>query len=102
MFAIIEIGGKQYLVEEGKKIKTEKIEGKLGDRVNFDRVLLIADNNKVEIGKPYLKGHSVEAEVLKTGRSKKITVFRYHSKTRYRKKKGHRQWLTELKITKIK
>ncbi|MDD3614486.1 MAG: 50S ribosomal protein L21 [Candidatus Pacebacteria bacterium] len=102
MFAIIETGGKQYLVEEGQRIKIEKIEGKPGEKVNFDRVLLIADDNKVEIGKPYLKGHSVEGEILKTGRAKKVIVFRYHNKTRYRKKKGHRQWFTEVKINKIK
>ncbi|MGB9847732.1 MAG: 50S ribosomal protein L21 [Minisyncoccia bacterium] len=103
MLAVIETGGKQYLVKEGEKIKTEKLLGKAGDVIVFDKVLLVADEKGegVEIGKPYLEKHSVEAEIIKTARSRKIIVFRYHSKTRYRKKKGHRQWYTEVKIKKI-
>jgi len=99
--AVIEIGGKQYLLKEGEKFKTEKLEGKAGDKITFDKILLVADDKKVELGKPYLENHSVEAEILKVGRSKKVIVFRYHSKTRYRKKRGHRQWYTELKVLKI-
>jgi large subunit ribosomal protein L21 len=99
--AVIETGGKQYLLKEGEKFKTEKLEGKVGDKITFDKILLVADDKKVELGKPYLDNHSVEAEILKVGRSKKVIVFRYHSKTRYRKKKGHRQWYTELKVLKI-
>lgn len=99
--AVIETGGKQYLIKEGEKIKTEKLEGKVGDKIFFDKILLVANDNKVELGNPYLEKHSVEAEILKVDRSKKVIVFRYHSKTRYRKKKGHRQWRTELKILKI-
>ncbi len=102
MLSIIETGGKQYLVKEGDKIKIEKLEGKEGDKVNFDRVLLINDDKKTEIGNPYLKNHNVEGEITKVGRSKKVIVFRYHNKTRYRKTKGHRQWYTEVKINKIK
>jgi len=102
MLAIIETGGKQYLIKEGERFKTEKLEGKVGDKIIFDKVLLIADGEKIEIGKPHLIKHKVEAEILKIGRSRKIIVFRYHSKTRYRKKKGHRQWYTELKVIKIK
>ncbi|MCX8016226.1 MAG: 50S ribosomal protein L21 [Patescibacteria group bacterium] len=103
MLAVIETGGKQYLIKEGDKIKIEKLTGNTGDKIVFDKVLLLAaENGKLEIGKPYLEKHSVEAEILKIGRSRKVIVFRYHSKTRYRKKRGHRQWYTEAKITKIK
>ena len=100
-FAVIETGGKQYKVSAGDKIKIEKIPAKEGEAVNFDKVLLKADGEKVEVGAPYLKGAKVEATVLRQGRAKKKIVFRYHSKTRYRKKKGHRQHFTEVKIESI-
>jgi len=99
--AIIETGGKQYLIKEKGKFKTEKLEGNVGDKITLDKILLVANENKLELGRPYLEKHSVEAEILKVGRTKKVIVFRYHSKTRYRKKKGHRQWYTELKVLKI-
>lgn len=102
MLAVIETGGKQYLIKEGNKIKIEKLLGNVSNKTVFDKILLVADEaGKIEIGKPYLEKHFVEAEILKTGRSRKVIVFRYHSKTRYRKKKGHRQWYTEAKIKKI-
>lgn len=104
MLAVIETGGKQYLIKEGDKIKIEKLSGNAGDKIVFNKVLLVVaeKDGKLEIGKPYLEKHLVEAEIIKTGRSRKVIVFRYHSKTRYRKKRGHRQWYTEAKITKIK
>jgi len=125
-FAVIETGGKQYKVSPGQKLKIEKIEGELGANLNFDKVLLIADNRRldtqinadnirenlrshpresaleVKIGAPYIEGAKVEAKILKQGREKKKIVFKYHSKTRYRKKKGHRQPFTEVQITDIK
>lgn len=101
MFAIIETGGKQYKVASGKKIKIEKLEASSGDNFIFDKVLLVADGEDVKIGAPYVEGARVEANILKQGRDKKKIVFRYHSKTRYRKKKGHRQHFTEAKIVKI-
>lgn len=99
--AVVEVGGKQYLVQEGQKIKTEKLAGEKGELIVFDRVLLIGDKDKIKIGQPYLKEAKVVAELLKTGRSKKIIVFRYHSKTRYRKKRGHRQYFSECLIKEI-
>jgi len=81
--AIIETGGKQYLVAEGQKIQVEK-------NPDFNKVLLLADGDKVEVGKPYLN-KKVTAELLGEKRLDKVTAFKYHSKTRYRKKKGHRQ-----------
>ena len=101
MFAIIETGSKQYRVSTGDKIKVEKLKAEEGKGFVFDKVLLVNDDKATEIGTPYIKGAKVEAEVLKQGRAKKVIVFRYKSKTRQRKKKGHRQPFTELKISKI-
>jgi len=100
-FAVIETGGKQYKVSPGQKLKIEKIEGELGANLNFDKVLLLAENENVKIGAPYIEGAKVEAKILKQGREKKKIVFKYHSKTRYRKKKGHRQPFTEVQILNI-
>lgn len=100
MFAVIETGGKQYRVSPGTKIKVEKLASE-GEDFVFDRVLLVNDGKAVKIGKPYLDGSKVEAKILRQGRADKKIVFRYHSKTRYRKKKGHRQHYTEVEITNI-
>ncbi len=98
--AVIKTGGKQYIIKDGDRLKVEKISAKEGDNFDFDNVLLVADK-EVKIGAPMLEGSKVSAKVLKQGRSKKIVVFHYHSKTRYKKKAGHRQHFTEVKITKI-
>lgn len=100
-FAVIKTGGKQYLVKEGDKLKIGKISANEGDNLEFDKVLLIADK-EVKIGAPLVEGAKVSAKVLKQGRSKKIIVFHYHSKTRYKKKAGHRQHFTEVEIMGIK
>ncbi len=100
-FAVIETGGKQYKVSAGQKIKVEKLKAKEGENFIFDKVLLAADGESVEIGAPYISGKTIEAKVLKQARDKKKIVFKYHSKTRYRKKKGHRQHYTEIEIGKI-
>src|SRR3989344_726875 len=102
MFAIIETGGKQYKVAPGQKIKVEKLEAKDGESLVFDKVLMVADGESVKIGKPLVDGAKVEAKLVKQGRTKKVIVFKYHSKTRYRKKKGHRQDFTEVEVTAIK
>jgi len=102
-FAVIKTGGKQYKVTPDQKIKIEKIPGETGSKAVFDKVLLAADSaGETKIGAPYLEKVLVEAEILKTAKDKKKIVFRYHSKNRYRKKKGHRQYYTEVKITDIK
>ncbi len=101
MFAVIETGGKQYTVEPGKKIKIEKIATE-NDSLVFDKVLLKSDGENITVGTPHITGAQVEAKVIKQGRNKKIIVFKYHSKTRYRKKKGHRQHFTEVEIVSIK
>ncbi len=96
-FAIIETGGKQYRVSSGETLKVEKL-AHTGDAVVFDRVLLRSAGGKVEIGMPYIAGAKVEAKLVKDGRGKKQIVFKYHSKTRFRKKKGHRQDYSEVRI----
>lgn len=112
MFAIIETGGKQYKVSPGQKLKIEKLssgggsapsgEFQTGDSFAFDKVLLVADGENVKVGAPYVNGAKVEAKVLKQGHHKTVIVFKYHSKTRYRKKKGHRQLFTEIEVGAIK
>jgi large subunit ribosomal protein L21 len=101
MLAIIKTGGKQYLVVPGKKLKIEKIEGKDGKEISFKEVLLVEKSNKLEIGDPKVSGASVSAKILTQDKAEKVIVFRYKSKTRRRKKKGHRQPFTEVEITGI-
>ena len=101
MLAVIKTGGKQYLVKPGDKIKIEKIKGKEGKEITFKEVLLLEKNKKVEIGTPLVKGAKVVAKILAQGKGKKIIVFKYKPKTRYKVKKGHRQLYTEVEINKI-
>lgn len=103
MFAVIETGGKQYLVKEGDAIKIEKLTGAVGDKIVFDRVLLIAedDGTNVQIGDPYLDGATIEAAIELQGRSKKIVVVKYKRKIRYRRTSGHRQMFSKIKVSKV-
>lgn len=100
-FAVIETGGKQYRVGLDSTIKVEKLPVDEGGDFVFDKILLIADGDKVTVGTPYIEGAKIEGTVTKQGRNKKQIVFKYHSKTRYRKKKGHRQPHSEVKIKKV-
>lgn len=101
MYALIETGGKQYKVEEGDILSIEKLKVDQGETVSFDKVLMISDDNSVKVGKPYVDGAVVEGEVLLHGKGKKIIVFKYKAKKNYRRKQGHRQPFTQVKITKI-
>jgi len=102
MYAIMQSGGLQFKVEEGEKLKIPKIEAKAGDKVIFDKVLLISREEKEPlIGMPYLEDAKITAEVLSTGKEKKITVYKFKKRVKYRRKKGHRQEYTEVKIKKI-
>ena len=101
MFAIIEAGGKQYNVTEGDIIKVEKLSNAVGDKVKFE-VLLVSDGKKLVAGTPTVKGAEVTAEVLSHGKGDKIVVFKYKPKKNERKKQGHRQPWTEIKIESIK
>ncbi|MDD4990049.1 MAG: 50S ribosomal protein L21 [Candidatus Pacebacteria bacterium] len=101
MFAVIKTGGKQYLVEPGKKIKIEKLEDEEGKEVIFDQVLLLYKGNKLEIGEPLVEGAKVTAKVLTQGKAKKVIALRYKAKKRVHVKTGHRQRFTEVEIIKI-
>ena len=98
MKAIIETGGKQYYVEEGTVLYVEKLDSEVGSKVNFDRVLMVND----VVGFPYVENASVEGEVIKHGKNKKIKVFKYNPKKQYRKTQGHRQPYTKIEIKSIK
>ena len=103
MYAIVETGGKQYRVKPGDTIAVERLGGEPGEVLDLDRVLLLAGNGDgaTRVGSPGVDGAVVRAEVVEHGRGKKIVVFRYKSKVRYRRKTGHRQALTRLRITDI-
>ena len=100
-FAVIETGGKQYRVSAGQKLKVEKLNADAGDSFVFDKILLTVDGDKVAVGTPFIDDEKVSAKVVKQARERKKIVFRYHSKTRYRKKKGHRQQFTEVEIVSV-
>ena len=101
MFAIVQTGGKQYNVTEGDIIKVEKLSNAVGDKINLE-VLLVSNDGKVVAGTPTVKGAEVTAEVLSHGKGDKIVVFKYKPKKNERKKQGHRQPWTEIKIESIK
>ena len=101
MTAIIQTGGKQYLVSKGDKIQVEKLAGQAGDAIQFDKVLFSANGNNFQLGKPYLAGAIVEGKILKQGKGKKIHVLKYKAKSKYRRKIGARQQYTEVEITKV-
>ena len=100
-FAIVETGGKQYRVHEGDTIRVESLEGDEGDTVSLDLVKLVSLNGETSVGTPNVEGAKVQAEVVNKGKGKKIVVFKYKAKTRYRRKNGHRQNFTDLRITDI-
>ena len=99
--AVIKTGGKQFLVKEGDVISVEKLDGAEGAKIAFDEVLLVDDGSATKVGGPSVKGAKVSAEVVEAGRAKKVTVIRYKAKSRYFKKRGHRQPFTKIKITSI-
>ena len=100
MYAIIETGGKQYVVEAGDKIKVEKLDVKEGDKVTFDKVLFVS-GDEPKVGAPFVDGAKVEAKVLAQGKAKKVVVYKYKSKKNERKKNGHRQRYTVVEISGI-
>jgi large subunit ribosomal protein L21 len=104
-FAVIETGGKQYMVSAGQSVKIEKIKGdfKAGDTVVFDKVLLVDNgSDTTTIGEPYIKGASVSAEITKIARAPKVVVIKYKAKSNYFKKRGHKQPYFEVKVVGIK
>ena len=102
MYAVIVSGGKQHRVKEGETLKLEMLEVETGGNVEFDRVLLIADGDKVQVGAPVVDGAKVTAEVVSHGRHDKIQIIKFRRRKHSMKRQGHRQWFTEVKITGIK
>ncbi len=101
MYAIIETGGKQYRVQEGDVISVEKLGLAEGDNVEFDKILVYSDGNDVKVGSPVIENAKVAGSVVENGKGDKVIIFKYKSKKDYRKKRGHRQPYTKVKIEKI-
>lgn len=101
MYAVIKTGGKQYRVSEGDVLYIEKLDVEEGDKVVFDQVLIVSDENETKIGTPMVEGATVEATCEKNGKGKKVIIFKYKAKKDYRKKQGHRQPYTKVMINKI-
>jgi len=101
MYAVIKTGGKQYRVSEGSRVRVEKLPGAVGDKLELTEVLMLG-GDKVKVGAPLVKGAAVSAEIVAQDRAKKVIVFKMKRRKNYRRKAGHRQPFTELKITGIK
>jgi large subunit ribosomal protein L21 len=101
MYAVIQTGGKQYRVEPGQTLSVEKLPGDLGDAVNFDDVLLVSDEDKVTVGRPLVNGAKVTASIVEQGKDKKVTVFKFQRRKNYRRRYGHRQLFTSIKINEV-
>ena len=101
MFAVLNTGGKQYKVSQGDLIEVEKLETNAGDTVTLDQVLMVGEGENVEVGSPYVSGCKVTGEVMEQGKGVKIIVFKKKRRKNYRRKNGHRQLFTQLKITAI-
>lgn len=101
MYAVIKTGGKQYQVKEGDILKVEKLNAEKGSTVDFNQVLVLANDSDVKIGQPFVEGAKVSAEVLEHGKNKKIVVFKYKPKKGSASKQGHRQPFTRVRINKI-
>ena len=101
MYAIVDIAGKQFRVSENQTVKVPKLDAPEGEKIAFDRVLLISTDEDVKVGQPVVEGAQVEASVLEHGRDKKIIVFKKKRRKNYKRKKGHRQLFTRIRVEKI-
>jgi len=101
MYAVIKTGGKQYKVSEGDVLRVEKLSGDAGEMVSFDQVLMVGDDKSSTVGKPYVKGAEVQATVLEQTRGDKVIVFKKRRRKNSRRKNGHRQLLTVLRVTDV-
>lgn len=101
MYAVIQTGGKQYRVNQGLKLKVEKLDAAEGDDIELDKVLMVADGDNVKIGAPYVDGGKVTAKVVSHGRGKKVRIVKFKRRKHHLKRQGHRQSYTELEITGI-
>ena len=102
MFAIVETGGKQYQVEEGRYLDVELLEGDKDSKVVFDKVVMIVNGKKSKVGQPYVANAKVEGTIVKNDKAKKVIVYKQRPKKGYRKKQGHRQGFARVMISKIR
>jgi len=102
MFAVIRTGGKQYKVQQDTFLKVEKLDAEVGSKIDITDILMISDGDKTTVGAPIIEGAKVVAEVLEQGRGEKVIIFKKRRRQNYRRKNGHRQDLTTIKITEIK
>jgi large subunit ribosomal protein L21 len=98
MYAVVSTGGKQYRVQKGETLRVEKIPGEVGSKVTLDKVLMLADGENIRVGQPLLEKATVQASIVEQDKAKKILVFKYKRRKRYRRKKGHRQPFTAIRI----
>jgi large subunit ribosomal protein L21 len=101
MYAVVKTGGKQYRVSPGDSVEVEKLPYEVGEQIELDQVLLVANGSGTKIGQPLVKGARVKATVTRQVKGRKVIVFKYHSSKRYRRKRGHRQHYTRLHIDEI-
>jgi large subunit ribosomal protein L21 len=101
MYAVVVTGGKQYRVEQGSKVRVEKLSGETGSSVTLDQVLMVGDGSDIKVGAPTVDGASVSAEIVGQGRGKKVEIIKFRRRKHHMKRQGHRQAYTELKITGI-
>ncbi|RMG93519.1 MAG: 50S ribosomal protein L21 [Chloroflexi bacterium] len=101
MYAIVESGGRQYRAEEGHSFSVEKLPYEVGEQIELDKVLLLADGDEVKVGQPTVPGVTVKATVVEQYRGKKIFVWKYRPRKRYRRRRGHRQYYTRLRVDEI-
>jgi large subunit ribosomal protein L21 len=101
MYAVVKTGGKQYKIQEGEIFRVEKLPGEVGAEITFDDVLMVSDGETVQVGTPLLANVTVKGTVVEQGQAKKILVFKYKRRKRYRRKQGHRQQYTAVKVDSI-
>lgn len=101
MYAVVKTGGKQYRVSPGDSIDVEKLPNEVGEQIELEKVLLVVNGSKTKIGQPMVKGAKVKATVTRQARGRKVIIFKYRPSKRYRRKKGHRQFYTRLRIDEI-
>lgn len=101
MYAVVKTGGKQYRVAPGDSIEVEKLPHEVGDQIELDQVLLVVNGSGAKVGKPLVKGAKVKATVTRQAKGRKVIIFKFRPSKRYRRKKGHRQHLTRLRIDEI-
>jgi large subunit ribosomal protein L21 len=98
MYAVVSAGGKQYKVQKGETLRIEKIPGEVGSKVVFDQVLMLADGENIRVGQPVIAKAAVQASIVEQNKAKKILIFKYKRRKRYRRKQGHRQPYTAIRI----